>query len=202
MVIFRLTFMREGCYNRDMKKYKLYEGFTIIEVVLVLAIAGLIFLAVFLALPALQRSIRDKSRKDSVARTVAMIKTYRSNGGRQLKFSDEYGEYGAYYFTKNNSGEWETSGEDYAHVKEYLNGQNYPPEIERISFFSKGVSPIFVRHPRRSVYDDYVDRLRIILGSSCEMYKSSDEGEYPRYNPNKSIVAIHLEASDYYCEEV
>ena len=45
--------MREGCYNRDMKKHKLYEGFTIVEVVLVLAIAGLIFLAVFLALPAL-----------------------------------------------------------------------------------------------------------------------------------------------------
>ena len=36
-----------------MKKHKLYEGFTIIEVVLVLAIAGLIFIAVFLALPAL-----------------------------------------------------------------------------------------------------------------------------------------------------
>lgn len=32
------------------------KGFTIIEVVLVLAIAGLIFLMVFLALPALQRS--------------------------------------------------------------------------------------------------------------------------------------------------
>ncbi len=93
-----------------MKKHKLYEGFTIIEVVLVLVIAGLIFLVVFLALPALQRSIRDRSRKDSVARTVAMIKTYRSNSGRQLKFSDEYKDYS---FTKNNSGEWETSGGDY-----------------------------------------------------------------------------------------
>lgn len=93
-----------------MKKHKLYEGFTIIEVVLVLVIAGLIFLVVFLALPALQRSIRDRSRKDSVARTVAMIKTYRSNRGRQLKFSDEYKSYS---FTKNNSGEWETSGGDY-----------------------------------------------------------------------------------------
>ena len=93
-----------------MKKHKLYEVFTIIEVVLALAIAGLIFLAVFLALSALQRSIRDKSRKDSVARTVAMIKTYRSNSGRQLKFSDEYK---SYFFTKNPSGDWETSGEDY-----------------------------------------------------------------------------------------
>ena len=51
-----------------MKKHKLYEGFTIIEVVLVLAIAGLIFLMVFLALPALQRSQRDTQRKNDMAR--------------------------------------------------------------------------------------------------------------------------------------
>jgi prepilin-type N-terminal cleavage/methylation domain-containing protein len=35
------------------------KGFTIIEVVLVLAIAALIFLMVFSALPALQRNQRD-----------------------------------------------------------------------------------------------------------------------------------------------
>ncbi|MCL2869540.1 prepilin-type N-terminal cleavage/methylation domain-containing protein, partial [Candidatus Saccharibacteria bacterium] len=38
------------------KHFKTRQGFTIIEVVLVLAIAGLIFLMVFIALPALQRS--------------------------------------------------------------------------------------------------------------------------------------------------
>ena len=35
------------------------KGFTIIEVVLVLAIAGLIFLIVFITLPAMQRGQRD-----------------------------------------------------------------------------------------------------------------------------------------------
>ena len=40
------------------------KGFTIIEVVLVLAIAGLIFAMVFIALPALQRSQHDQSRKN------------------------------------------------------------------------------------------------------------------------------------------
>ena len=54
-----------------MKKHKLYKGFTIIEVVLVLAIAGLIFLMVFLALPALQRSQRDTQRKNDMARLKA-----------------------------------------------------------------------------------------------------------------------------------
>jgi prepilin-type N-terminal cleavage/methylation domain-containing protein len=55
------------------------EGFTIIEVVLVLAIAGLIFLIVFLALPALQRSQRDTQRKNDVSRMMSQLTQYQSN---------------------------------------------------------------------------------------------------------------------------
>ena len=47
------------------------KGFTIIEVILVLAIAALIFLMVFLALPALQRSQRDTQRKDDIGKMIA-----------------------------------------------------------------------------------------------------------------------------------
>ena len=47
------------------------KGFTISEVVLVLAIGGLIFLMVFIALPALQRSQRDTQRKDDLARFMS-----------------------------------------------------------------------------------------------------------------------------------
>lgn len=55
------------------------QGFTIIEVVLVLAIAGLIFLVVFLAVPALQRSQRDTQRRNDVGRVVAAVQSYRTN---------------------------------------------------------------------------------------------------------------------------
>lgn len=55
------------------------SGFTIIEVVLVLAIAGLIFLIVFLAVPALQRSQRDQARKSDVGRTIAAVQDWKSN---------------------------------------------------------------------------------------------------------------------------
>ncbi|MBP9489769.1 hypothetical protein KBE88_03345, partial [Candidatus Saccharibacteria bacterium] len=48
-------------------------AFTIIEVVLVLAIAGLIFLMVFIALPALQRNQRDTQRKNDIARIVTQF---------------------------------------------------------------------------------------------------------------------------------
>ena len=55
------------------------KGFTIIEVVLVLAIAGLIFLMVFIALPALQRNQRDTQRKNDMSRLQTAIQNYQSN---------------------------------------------------------------------------------------------------------------------------
>lgn len=55
------------------------KGFTIIEVVLVLAIAGLIFLMVFVALPALQRGQRDSARKSDVSTVSAAVNSYTSN---------------------------------------------------------------------------------------------------------------------------
>lgn len=55
------------------------SGFTIIEVVLVLAIAGLIFLVVFLALPQLQRSRRDTQRRSDVGRVLAELENFAAN---------------------------------------------------------------------------------------------------------------------------
>ena len=49
------------------------KGFTIIEVVLVLAIAALIFMMVFIALPALQRSQRDTQRKNDLSRATTAV---------------------------------------------------------------------------------------------------------------------------------
>lgn len=52
------------------------KGFTIIEVVLVLAIGGLIFLMVFIALPALQAGQRDSARKSDASTILASVNTY------------------------------------------------------------------------------------------------------------------------------
>ena len=54
------------------------KGFTIIEVVLTLAIAGLIFLMVFVALPALQSGQRDTARKQDVGNVGTAINNYSS----------------------------------------------------------------------------------------------------------------------------
>jgi prepilin-type N-terminal cleavage/methylation domain-containing protein len=65
------------------------QGFTIIEVVLVLAIAGLIFLMVFIALPTLQRNQRDTQRRDDLSRFKAQINQYQANnkGGTPTSFA-------------------------------------------------------------------------------------------------------------------
>ena len=60
------------------------KGFTIIEVVLVLAIAGLIFLMVFIALPALQRSQRDTQRRDDMARFLSQLNQYQANNNGKV----------------------------------------------------------------------------------------------------------------------
>jgi len=60
------------------------EGFTIIEVLIVLAIAGLILLIVFLAVPALQRNARNTSRKSDAGRLSSAVNNFVSNNNGTL----------------------------------------------------------------------------------------------------------------------
>ena len=61
------------------KNQKSQKGFTIIEVALVLAVGALIFLVVFLAVPALQRNQRNDARKRDQSSVVEAITSYTSN---------------------------------------------------------------------------------------------------------------------------
>ena len=63
---------------------KRQSGFTIIEVLIVLAIAGLILLIVFLAVPALQRNSRNTQRKNDVQAALGSFQETINNGGGQL----------------------------------------------------------------------------------------------------------------------
>ena len=69
------------------------KGFTIIEVVLVLAIAGLIFLMVFIALPALQSGQRDNARKNDVSIVASAVNTYTSGNRGLFPESGQLQEY-------------------------------------------------------------------------------------------------------------
>jgi prepilin-type N-terminal cleavage/methylation domain-containing protein len=60
------------------------KGFTIIEVMIVLAIAGLIILIVLLAVPALQRNSRNTAMKNDASAVAAGVTEYESNNGGSL----------------------------------------------------------------------------------------------------------------------
>ena len=69
---------------KSLYKQKREQGFTIIEVLIVLAIAALILLIVFLAVPALQRNARNNSRNSDAANLLAAINDYVANNSGQL----------------------------------------------------------------------------------------------------------------------
>lgn len=80
-------------HNLNTTKINNKPAFTIIEVVLVLAIAGLIFLMIFIALPALQSSQRDTQRKQqaqSIADAVTRLKANNrgTTGGTYASLSE------------------------------------------------------------------------------------------------------------------
>ena len=105
------------------------KGFTIIEVVLVLAIAGLIFLMVFIALPALQRSQRDTQRRNDASKFISQTTSYATNNRGQAPahsadlstdraFATSYLKWAA-----DSSGEFNdpTTGVGYEFVTAYAN---------------------------------------------------------------------------------
>lgn len=71
-------------------KLKKNEGFTIIEVLIVLAIAGMIMMVVFLAVPALQRNSRNSTRRADVSSMLSkMQETSSNNNGRFVTGTNE-----------------------------------------------------------------------------------------------------------------
>lgn len=78
---------------------KKQSAFTIIEVVLVLAIAGLIFIIAFLALSAAQRAARDNQRKQDLAGLVGAVQHWRTNNmGKNIDTDAEVADLQAQYF--------------------------------------------------------------------------------------------------------
>src|SRR3982751_3532461 len=64
---------------KNLYKQKRQQGFTIIEVMIVLAIAAVILLIVLLAVPALQRNSRNTQRNNDAATLAAAVNTCLSN---------------------------------------------------------------------------------------------------------------------------
>lgn len=103
------------------------EGFTIIEVLIVLAIAGLILLVVFLAVPALQRNSRNTQRKSDVQNMLGALNEYTNNNSgvlpkdqATLNTALDNGKYGFYNATSPvatyHAGSFTNPNNDTVHV--------------------------------------------------------------------------------------
>lgn len=84
---------------------KRQQGFTIIEVLIVLAIAGLILLIVFLAVPALNRNAHNTSIKNDVGALLAGMNEYVNNNNGSLPPLEAAGSSpaGGKYYVGNTS---------------------------------------------------------------------------------------------------
>lgn len=78
------------------------KGFTLIEIVLALAIAGLLLVIIFLAVQGANKSRRDSQRKNDVAAVLANTEQYASNNAgaypaSQALFNTNFGAGGTYH---------------------------------------------------------------------------------------------------------
>jgi prepilin-type N-terminal cleavage/methylation domain-containing protein len=65
--------------SNKLKELRAKEGFTIIEVIIVLVIGAVIMLAVFLVVPQLQRTQRNSNRQNAARRVLTASEQYASN---------------------------------------------------------------------------------------------------------------------------
>ena len=100
------------------------KGFTIIEVVLVLAIDGLIFLMLFIALPALQRNQRDTQRKNDLSRLKTALDSYKSNSKGQIPTQAGFNSFIDSYIKINGEPFTDPSGTDYIFGLNYDTSSN------------------------------------------------------------------------------
>ena len=182
------------------------HGFTIIEVVLVLAIAGLIFLMVFVALPSLQRSQRDTQRRQDMARVVTALNQYKANNNGKLPIltSDIAWNWNSSYDINNCAND--DNGRACKFVRDYLNpagataSEFKDPDGTRygLGFYAyedihgedyPGDSMINAKSP-----NDNSHKIFIKLGVKCGADQSAVNKHWEKSSPNSFAVLYKLES--------
>lgn len=184
------------------------NGFTIIEVAVVLAIAALIFAVIFLAVPAFQKNQRDDHRKRDVGLTLVAIKNYMVNN---------------YGMTPPASGDTST-GQVFD-----LNGDGIIDEEESKLIWTTGnhsteLAPYLEEVVNSavtttvSVYDatkaagllvtvGHEDReglITVFLGAKCPVERPRPNVMTMRLTKNRNDIAVfrYLERGNIYCEDL
>lgn len=172
------------------------KGFTIIEVALVLAIAGLIFLMVFVALPGLRAQQRDTERREDIISLIDNIKKYEQNnrgalpgGSDQLPIT----------VTKGSSGGATTWAGFYnSYLKENFMdpaGEYYKLVIGRCG--QSRVNEECTMNDLNNVYDAFFPnnyKMFIVLQATCKGDRAVATG-----NPRSAAIVYKLEGAGVHC---
>ena len=178
------------------------KGFTIIEVVLVLGIAGLIFAMIFFALPTLQRNSRDTKRREDMIEVEGALKKYQINNRGALPTTSN----SLMTVTASNaSGSGVTANSWAGFYRDYLpktfedpSGGTYELKIANCNASATtgpctgaALSAIngITSNTRRSIY--------IIIQATCQ-----GESVIGSPNPRKLAVLYKLEGGGIYCGDV
>ena len=182
---------------------KTKNGFTIIEVVLVLAIAGLIFLMVFIALPALQRSQRNTQRRDDYSMLVTAVNSYMASNNGKLKNLIQNNNDPT---TLKNSRWVNSTGED-------PNGNPYEVKVYTFSKWSqlgdtaKAPSGTITENATNTSRADGTtsttgSQVFIVIGANC---KGTDANGDPQPATDSAVRAFavygYLEGGGYFCQD-
>lgn len=177
------------------------KGFTIIEVVLVLAIAGLIFLMVFIALPAMQRNQRDTARRNDYGALSAALTQYMNNNNGKLPIENTAATE-IYLNPKDfvNTGGTNSNGDYYEVRMTKLTSSNTAvsdtPKVgvdnnsgKKLNANEQGKYTGSANKNVPSDYSDVVDQVFIYSHADCG--DTSKGFNAPRYNKSSRAFAIY-----------
>lgn len=183
-------------YNINSKR-----GFTIIEVVLVLAIAGLIFLMVFVALPALQRSQRDTQRRDDMGRFMAQLSQYQANNNGRTPAQTaanattasaaNWNSFIANYLRAGNDTFTDPDGSDYqvGYVCVMTNDTTCNPVN------STAGTPAVLPSNNNMVWDTMKNKIYVYVGARC----NGESITFVSGSPRQIAIRYKLEGAGIYC---
>ena len=180
------------------------HGFTIIEISLVLAIAGLILVMAFVALPALQRQARDAKRKEDTAAFLQALKSYQQNNRGNLPSSLNDGDPYAYSVLRTSHAyfeSWDTvNPEENPWAKfynQYLGEDFKNPNDEKYTFLIQSASSPWWAYDKIASSDLVYDTdLFIFLGGTCE------NGKPVASSNSRNVAIITKLETGFYCADI
>ena len=177
------------------------NGFTIIEVALVLAIAGLIFMMMFIALPALQRQQRNTARKENINALITSIKKYQTNNRGTLPGTSDTLPTTASYDASYNGAANKTTWKGF--LRNYMeNGFNDPsgnPYKLRIISCGTNKTDAVCTSAANAVNATFPNDYTIFVITEAKCSGNENTGALKASNPRRVAILYKLEGSGLYC---